>query len=181
MAQYVPPDWPVGVHPPGSEGWEGTAVTWLLDLMPEYRQYATVCRHPVILASIARHLLRGSVDGASDGYRTVRTELAGHALPHAADAALTAYRTEGRRLAAAARAVDLVEHAPRGEVLNPGSDRPLTRSFHVLRPTAAFLVRAGFLVSWIPLDVCGFHSVLARGWHDLNGLVLVVDTTDKLG
>ena len=66
MAQYVPPDWPAGVHPPGSEGWEGTAVTWLLDLVPEYRQYTLVCRHPVILASIARHLIRGSVEGARD-------------------------------------------------------------------------------------------------------------------
>jgi hypothetical protein len=54
----------VGVHPPGSEGWEGTAVTWLLDLVPGYRQYAMVCRHPVILASIARHLIHGSIDGA---------------------------------------------------------------------------------------------------------------------
>jgi hypothetical protein len=119
MAQYVPPDWPAGVHPPGSEGWEGTAVTWLLDLVPEYRQYTMVCRHPVILASIARHLIHGSVDGARDGYRTVRTDLAGHAPPHAVDAALTAYRTEGRRLAAAARAVDLVERALRGEVFKP--------------------------------------------------------------
>jgi hypothetical protein len=30
MAQYVPRDWPEGVHPPDSEGWEGTAVTWRL-------------------------------------------------------------------------------------------------------------------------------------------------------
>jgi hypothetical protein len=28
MAQYVPPDWPAGVHSPGSERWEGTAVTF---------------------------------------------------------------------------------------------------------------------------------------------------------
>jgi hypothetical protein len=26
-------------------------------------------------------------------------------------------------------------------------------------------VRAGFLVSWLLLDVRGFRSVLARGWH----------------
>ena len=116
MARYVPPDWPERVQPPGTEGWEASAVTWLLELVPEFRQYGAVCRHPVILTSIARHLIRGSVAGARDGYRTVRTELAEHAPPHAVDAALTAYRTEGRRLAAAARAVDLVERALRGEV-----------------------------------------------------------------
>jgi hypothetical protein len=27
-------------------------------------------------------------------------------------------------------------------------------------------VRAGFFVFWLPLDVRGFRSVLACGWHD---------------
>ena len=27
------------------------------------------------------------------------------------------------------------------------------------------LVSAGFLIVWLRLDVCGFRSVLARGWH----------------
>src|ERR1700733_1993365 len=44
-----------------------------------------------------------------------------------------------------------------------------TRSFQVLRSTAAFLMRAGFLVVWLPLDVCGFRLVLARRWHDRPG------------
>src|ERR1700751_1540081 len=118
MARYVPPDWPVRGQPPRTEGWGASSGTSLLDLVPEFRQYGAVCRHPVILASVARHLIRGSVEGARDGYRTVRTELAEHAPPHAVDATLEAYRAEGRRLAAAARAVDLVEPAPRGEVLN---------------------------------------------------------------
>ena len=94
--------------------WEASAVAWLLDLVPEFRQYGAVYRHPVILASIARHLIRGSVAGARDGYRTVRTELAEHAPPHAADATLEAYRAEGFRLAAAERAVEFVERALRG-------------------------------------------------------------------
>ena len=119
MARYVPPDRPERVQPPGTEGWEASAVAWLLELVPEFRQYGAVCRHPVILASIARHLIRGSVEGARDGYRTVRTELAEHAPPHAVDAALEAYRAEGFRLAAAERAVELVERALRGEVFRP--------------------------------------------------------------
>jgi hypothetical protein len=61
MVRNMPPGWPQDVQSPGSEGWEATAVTWLLDLVPEYRQYDMVCRHPVILASIARRLIHGSV------------------------------------------------------------------------------------------------------------------------
>jgi hypothetical protein len=114
MVRNMPLGWPQDVQPPGSAGWEATAVTWLLDLVPEYRQYDMVCRHPVLLASIARHLVHGSVEGAREGYRTVRTELAEHAPPHAVDVALRAYRSEGRRLAATERAVDLVERALRG-------------------------------------------------------------------
>jgi hypothetical protein len=51
------------------------------------------------------------------GYRTARTELGEAVLPHAVDAALAAYRDEGRRLAAAARAAELVERALRGDAL----------------------------------------------------------------
>lgn len=115
MAHHVPSGWPEGVQPPGTEGWEATAVRWLLDLVPEYRRYGMVCRHPAILGFIARHLVHGSVEGARDGYRTLRTELAEHAPPHAVDAALEACREEGRRLAATERAVELVERALRGE------------------------------------------------------------------
>jgi hypothetical protein len=39
MVRNMPPGWPQDVQPPGGEGWEATAVTWLLDLVPEYRQY----------------------------------------------------------------------------------------------------------------------------------------------
>jgi hypothetical protein len=119
MAQYVPPGWPGGVRPPGADEWEATAVAWLLDLVPEYRQYVMVSRHPVILASIARHVIHGTVEGTREGYRTVRTELGEHAPPHAVDAALKAYRAEGRRLAAIERAVALVEQALRGGTFKP--------------------------------------------------------------
>jgi hypothetical protein len=114
MAENMPPGWPQEVQPPGSDGWEATAVTWLVDRVPEYRQHDTVRRHPVILAFMARHLIHGSVEGAREAYRTVRTELAEYVPPHAVDAALKAYRDEARRLAAAERAVDLVERALRG-------------------------------------------------------------------
>ncbi len=46
------------------------------------------------------------------------------------------------------------------------SDLLLRRSFHVLRPTAASLVRAAFLVVWLPLDVYGLRPLRACGGHD---------------
>jgi hypothetical protein len=48
-------------------------------------------------------------------------------------------------------------------------DLPLTRSFHVLRSSAAFLVSVGFLVVSLPPAVRGFRPVLARDWHDQLG------------
>ena len=120
MVTYTPPGWPAGVHPPGSEEFESTAVTWLLDVVPpDYRLHGVLRRHPVALACMARHHTKACVEGARQGYRTARTELASALPPHAVDTVLAAYRKEGSRLAATARAVGLVERALRGEVFTP--------------------------------------------------------------
>src|SRR5215469_6242289 len=113
---HMPPGWPDEVRPPGTPDWESSAVTWLLDLVPEYRRHATIRRHPLVLAFIARHIIDGATEGARHGYRTTRSELGELVPPHVVDAALTSLRTEGRRMAATARAVGLVERALRGEV-----------------------------------------------------------------
>jgi hypothetical protein len=121
MGTYLPPEWPTGVHPPGSEDFESTAVGWLLDVVPpDYRLHGVLRRYPVALASMARYHAKACVEGARQGYRTARTELAGTLPPHAIDTVLAAYRKEGARLAAVASAVDLVERALRGEVFTPG-------------------------------------------------------------
>ncbi len=120
MAACIPSAWPSAVSTPDSEDWESSAAAWLLDLLPEYREHPQVCRYPVVLASIARHTLRGALEGARDGYRTVRTELGARVPPNAMDAALEAYRAEGRRLAAVVDAIDLVERALHGETFRPG-------------------------------------------------------------
>jgi hypothetical protein len=105
------------VHPPGSEGFEETALTWLLDVVPpDYRLHGVLRRHPVALATLARHHVAACVQGAREGYRTARAELGDQLPPSGMDAVLTAYRTEGGRLVETARAVDLVERALRGEV-----------------------------------------------------------------
>jgi hypothetical protein len=116
---YTPPGWPAGVHPPGSEEFESTAVAWLLDVVPpDYRLHGVLRRYPIALAALARYHSKACVEGARQGYRAARTEL--DALPpHAIDSVLAAYRKEGARLAATARAVGLVERALRGETFTP--------------------------------------------------------------
>jgi hypothetical protein len=127
MGAYIPPGWPAGVHPPGSEDFESTAVGWLLDVVPpDYRLHGVLRRYPVALATLARYHSKACVDGARQGYRTARTELAGVLPPHAIDTVLAAYRKEGARLAATAEAVDLVERALRGEVFTPTMSLPPT-------------------------------------------------------
>ena len=127
MSTYIPPGWPAGVHPPGSEEFESTAVGWLLDVVPpDYRLHGVLRRYPIALAVMARHHSKACVEGAREGYRTARTELAGVLPPHAIDTILAAYRKEGARLAETARAVDLVERALRGEVFTPRMGLPPT-------------------------------------------------------
>jgi hypothetical protein len=62
-------------------------------------------------------VLTGSLEGARRGYRTAWSKLSEQVPPHAIDTALTAYRDEGRRLAAAVRAAELVERTLRREPL----------------------------------------------------------------
>jgi hypothetical protein len=127
MVTYTPPGWPAGVHPPGSDDFESTAVGWLLDVVPpDYRLHGVLRRYPVALATMARYHSRACVEAAREGYRTARTELAGSLPPHAIDTVLAAYRKEGARLAATARAVGLVERALRGEVFTPKMSTSMT-------------------------------------------------------
>lgn len=126
MPAYLPPGWPAGVHPPGSEGFESTASDWLFEVVPpDYRLYGVLRKHPMALAAMARHHLAATIQGAREGYRMARTELA-ELPPHAVDAVLAAYRREGSRLVAVARSVEIVERALRGETAQPGFGTPLT-------------------------------------------------------
>ena len=109
------------MHPPGTPGFEQTAVNWLLDVVPpDYRLHGVLVRHPVALATLARHHLAACVEGARQGYRSARAELGDDLPPGGLAAVLSAYQTEGQRLVATARAVDLVGRALRGETFVPG-------------------------------------------------------------
>lgn len=115
---YVPPGWPAPVHPPGTDGFERTAVGWLFDHSPpDFRSYEVLRRYPVLLARLTTEQLRASVEACRAGYRTARADLTGGGLvpPAAVEAVIAAYEREGRRLAAASRAADLVGRALRGE------------------------------------------------------------------
>ena len=119
-ATDLPPGWPDGVHPPGSPGFERTAVSWLLDVVPpDYRLHGVLVRHPVALAALARHHVAACVEGARAGYRSARAELGRELPPASLSAVLAAYQAEGRRLVATAQAVDLVGQALRGETFVP--------------------------------------------------------------
>ncbi len=125
MAAKLPAGWPDGVHPPGSERFEQTAVAWLLDVVPpDYRVHGVLQRHPVALAALARRHLAACVTGARDGYRCARAELGRDLPPAGLDAVLAAYRSEGSRLVAAARAAELIERAFRRAAPDPGRSAP---------------------------------------------------------
>ncbi|MCU1602649.1 MAG: hypothetical protein JWO22_3358, partial [Frankiales bacterium] len=71
MADALPPGWPTSVHPPGSDGFERTAVGWLFDLCPpEYRSHEVLKAYPVVLARFARQHVASAVEAARSGYRT---------------------------------------------------------------------------------------------------------------
>jgi hypothetical protein len=128
---YLPTGWPDGVHPPGSDGFEPSAVNWLLDVVPpDYRLHGVLVRHPVALAALARHHLAGCVEGARAGYRRARTELGSDLPPSALAAVLAAYKAEGQRLVATAKAVDLVGRALRGETFVPQLTADTTAKVH---------------------------------------------------
>jgi len=116
VTEALPPGWPPQVHPPGTEGFERTALGWLFDLCPpEYRAHDVLRAHPIVLARFARQHVDSGVEAARQGYRTVRADLKGLVTPEVVEAALGAYDREGRRLAQVSRQVELVEAALRGE------------------------------------------------------------------
>ena len=112
----LPPGWPEQVRPPDAPDWERTAVAWLFDLVPpDYRAHEVLRRYPVLLARMAGDHVAAGLEAARTGWRTVRVDLADHLPAEAMEAAVAAYEREGARLAAAARAVEAVAAALRGE------------------------------------------------------------------
>src|SRR2546423_9612 len=112
----LPPGWPEQVRPPGAPDWERTAVAWLFDLVPpDYRVHEVQRRYPVLLARFAGDHVSAGPEGARGGWRPARIGRADHLPAEAIEAAVAAYEREGTRLAAAARGIEAVAAALRGE------------------------------------------------------------------
>jgi hypothetical protein len=114
-AHVAPPGWPSEVRPPDAPGWEYTAANWLLDLCPpDYRAYAALRRHVVVLARFAVLHVEASQAACRRGLSEARADLREVALPDVVEAAVQTFQREEARLVACRRAVGLVEEALRG-------------------------------------------------------------------
>ena len=114
MPAHTPPGWPEEVLPADVEGWETTALAWLLDYGdPAWRLNEALTRHPVVLATAARHRAHADVAAARQLWHDHIDPGAG-LEPETAAAVRALLEREGPRLAARARAVDLVAEALRG-------------------------------------------------------------------
>ncbi|QZY30617.1 hypothetical protein [Nocardioides coralli] len=111
----APPGWPREVRPPDTPDWETTAASWLLDLCPaDYRRYAGLRRHVVVLARFAVLHVDAGLAACRRGLSEARADLGQVAEPAVVDAAIQTFQLEEARLLAARRAVGLVEEALRG-------------------------------------------------------------------
>jgi hypothetical protein len=117
---YLPPGWPEGVRPPGSQDWEVTAAAFLLDCCPaDFRAYRVLRNHPVVLARFAAQFVEGQCRTAQEGLAGIRTSLTDHVPHQVVEAAAQAWLEQEARLARTRRAVGLVEEALRGRTFVP--------------------------------------------------------------
>jgi hypothetical protein len=103
------------VRPPGTAGWEHTAVNYLLDVSPpEYRGHPELRRHPVLLARFALVHVEACQAGVDRGLSESRGLLRDVASEREVAAAIAVWEREKARLLGVRRAVALVEDALRG-------------------------------------------------------------------
>jgi hypothetical protein len=114
-AVVAPPGWPEQVRPPGAPWWEDTAIGWLLDQCPpDYRMYAGLKRHPVVLARFTALHTEASIQAAQRGISEARTSLREVLPTESVEGAIAMWEREGARLLKVRRAVGLIEDAFRG-------------------------------------------------------------------
>lgn len=90
-------------------------MSWLLDQCPaDYRVYAGLRRHPVVLARFAALQTEASIEAARRGISEARTSLREVLPTESVEGAVGMWEREGARLLGVQRAVGLVEEAFRG-------------------------------------------------------------------
>ena len=118
--RHGPPGWPQEVPPPGVEEWQVAAVAWLLDQAPpEFRSYAVVRHHPLLLAWLVAHHVRAQQEAVRSARSTARRDLSHELPPEVAPRVFDVLEREELRLRRLARAVDLLEQAVRGRRFVP--------------------------------------------------------------
>lgn len=116
-AIYVPPGWPEQVRPPGAPDWEATATAFLLDCCPaDYRAYAVLRRHPVVLARFAAEFVESQLRASKESLGGIRSQLHEYVAPEVVQSAAEACQEQGAVLIRTRRSIALVEEALRGKV-----------------------------------------------------------------
>lgn len=117
LALYVPAGWPEGVQHPAAPDWEASASAFLLDCCPaDYRSYAVLRRHPVVLARFAAEFVESQVRACREGLGEARASLGEVVAPEVVEAATHAWLEQEAVLRRRRREVALVEEALRGKV-----------------------------------------------------------------
>jgi hypothetical protein len=95
-------------------------MAFLFDCCPaDFRAYAVLRRHPLVLARFAVEFVEGQRKAAQDGLAGVRASLNRQVSQEVIEAAAQAWLEQSARLARARRAVGLIEDALRGKVFVP--------------------------------------------------------------
>ncbi|MEJ5944537.1 hypothetical protein WDZ17_04415 [Pseudokineococcus basanitobsidens] len=116
----APPGWPVDVPPPGADGWQARAASWLLDVCPpDYRGHPVLARQPRVLARLAVLHASAQLDGLRRAVATLRADLSDVVGPRVVDEALAALEAERVRLLAVEEGAVLVERALAGARVVP--------------------------------------------------------------
>ena len=103
------------MRPPDTPDWEATAASWLLDLCPpDYRRFAGLRRHVVVLARFAVLHVEAQQLATRRGLSEIRGDLKDVADEAVVLAAVQTFQLEDARLLGVRREVGLVEEALRG-------------------------------------------------------------------
>lgn len=118
--RHGPPGWPQEVPPPEVDDWQVATSSWLLDQAPpEFRSYAAVRHHPLLLAWLVGHHVSAQQEAVVRARSTARRDLAADLPPEVGPQVFDVLDREELRLRRVARAVDLLEQALRGKKFVP--------------------------------------------------------------